>query len=388
MRFDVKRAVRWSSLLAGVALAATACGDLDDVTRVHDLRVLAVAAEPPGFLVPLDSPMSIPETEATLTALVVDPQMKATTLKLSAEACPDYIDTITAASGKNSKLCPTADVTNKLPPPLDTALATKALADGASVAPAAPSTIEYAPSVKYGLTKEQVALFFSPTPSGSPAIDQSIAYNRDFSMDAIVSFDFVLGDEKASAIKRIVYWPELAAADVSADAIHPKMAGDPPDLDCPAGHVQVANKNPVLDALDFYRHRVEGEPQDPYAAAEPTLSLAANDELYVQPVWDPASIEKYFLRHKNAELGKIVTECHHELLTFQFYATAGSFGPQDRQTELPPLFDRDSVVRTESRWNPPKAADLPADGKVTVWVTARDERAGVGWKSRTFKITP
>jgi hypothetical protein len=362
-------------------LAVGGCGNLDNVTTVKDLRVLAVKSEPAGFLVPPDDVKSLAATEATLTALVVDPKGNAATLDFSAVACPDFIDTITSASGKGSKLCPGPEVTNALPMPLDTLLATTTPVPQGMVAPLAGSTIEYNALAKYDITVDKLQQFFATT---NPVFAQRVQYNRDFGMDALVGFTFALGAEKATALKRVVYWPELPAS--ATATIRPKKPDDPPRLDCP--DAQVANQNPKLTSVDLYQHRVDGAPTDPITDANPSVSLAAGDELYVQPVWDPASIEKYFLRIKDGQTGQIETECHHELLTFQFYATAGTFSPPDRQSELSLIFDPTSVLRSESQYHPPGAADRPADGKVTLWVVVRDERAGESWSSRTINVVP
>ena len=36
----------------------------------------------------------------------------------------------------------------------------------------------------------------------------------------------------------------------------------------------------------------------------------------------------------------------------------------------------------------PKADQIPADGKVTIWIVAHDERAGTDWVSRTIRVVP
>jgi hypothetical protein len=360
---------------AALALCAGACGNLDNATTVKDLRVLAVRAEPPGFLVPLDDPGSIAATTSTLTALVVDPMGQAQTLSFAGEGCPDYIDTITAASGKGSKLCPRPEVTDKLPPPLNTALATAPLTPGTEP-PLVDRSIEYNPSVTFGLTPTQVGLFFSPTPTGIPAIDRSVQYNRDFSLDAIVNLDFTLGTEQATAIKRVVYWPQLPPDLLSAD---PACAGP-----------QVPNANPVLTGLELYRHRnkTTGDDEDLWPDPEPTLSLAAKDELYVKPIFDASAAEHYLLRVSNAQTRQIETQCRHELLTFQFYVSSGgTFSPPDRQSELSPLLTSpDGKVHVDSQFIPPKPAELIKEGKGTIWVVVRDERAGASWASRTFNL--
>jgi hypothetical protein len=375
------RAAIWAVRLIGLGAAVLslgACGDLDNFTTAKDLRVLAVKAEPAGFLVPLDHPETIPATQATVTALVVDPKGQGATLTFSGAACPDYIDTITAASGKGSTLCPGPEVTGMLPPPLDTALATTDLPQ-ASVMPTETGGIQYEPTVMFGLTPERLALFFSPEPNLPPAVAQTVQYNRDFGMDAIVNVNFTLGDETASMLKRVVYWPLLP------DDLLP-VGDEAQKPDCPA--TQVANQNPVITGIDFFARRVEGEPMEPYAGT-PTLSLAAKDKLFVQPVYDPASVEHYLLRVQDFEANTVVTRCRHELITFQFFATAGTFGPEQRATELPiVLTPEDGKVHIDSEWGPPKVENLPADGKVTVWVVARDERAGAAWTSRTFNVTP
>jgi hypothetical protein len=360
------------------ALGIGACGNLDDITTVHDLRVLAAKSEPAGFLVPLDKPDSLTNTTATITALVVDPQRPNDILTLTAQACPDDLDTITAASGQSTKLCASRDVTDKLPAPLDTALATTDLPPGTAT-PSASSPIEYDPMVVYGFSPAQLGLFFSPTPTNNPVLDQSIQYNRDFGLDAIVNPTFTLGTETASAIKRVVYWP-LLPPDLAQ--VGPALDGH----DCPP--TQTPNENPELMDIGLFRQRTDGVPTDPYPAGQtPTLSVAT-DKLYVQPTYDPSAAEYYRLRRKDARTGAVNTECDHETLTFQFFTTAGTFSPAERTSELPLFFDKGSRVPLDSQFEPPKGDTLPADGVVTIWVVTRDERAGASWMSRTIMLTP
>ena len=365
--------------LAFAALALAACGNLDNVTDVHDLRVLAVKSEPAGFLVPLDAPSSLTMTQATLTALVADPKSPSQILSVTGEACPDYIDTITAASGQNSKLCPSAAVTNQLPAPLNTLLATTELPNGTASA-SMTDTIEYDPQVTFDIGADKLGLFFAPSPPAgvSAQIAQAIQYNRDFGFDAIVDLTFTLGTESAEALKRVVYWPLLPAALV------PDPTSSP---DCPA--TQTPNANPVLTSIDLFRDRQNGMPADQWTTGTPTVSLSAGDQLFVRPSYDPASVEKYLLRVKNADTGLVETQCHHELLTFQFFATSGTFSPPERTSELPVVRTANNgYIPLDSQWNPPNAADIPAGGVVTIWIVARDERAGAGWTSTTFVVQP
>jgi hypothetical protein len=353
-----------------------ACGNLDNVTDVHDLRVLAARSDPAGFLVPLDDPSSITATTATITALVVDPLEPSNILTISGEACPDYIDTVTTASGQSSKLCPTPDVTNMLPPPLNQALATTDLPPSTAT-PVAPSTIEYDPTIMYGLTPEQLGLFFSPTSTGNAAIDHAVQYNRDFGIDALVNLNFMLGTETASVLKRVVYWPLLP----------PDLV--PPNTNCSGP--QIPNMNPILQEPGFFRQRVDGIPMDEISSlgAVATLSIST-DQLYVQPNFNEFSAENYLLRVRNAQTGLVETQCRQELLTFQFFVTSGTFTPTERTSQLSPFLapPANGHIPIDVQWKPPSAANLPADGKVTVWIVARDERAGAAWTSRVFMVTP
>jgi hypothetical protein len=379
MRAAKTHALRSLAALATAALALGACGNLDNVTTVHDLRVLAVRSDPAGFLVPLDDPSSLTDTTATLTALVVDPQRPSDILTFSGEACPDYIDTVTAASGQTSKLCPSRAVTDMLPAPLDTALATTELPAGVALhvdTMTNNNPIEYDPQVVFGLTPAQLGLFFSPTPTGNPTIDQAVQYNRDFGFDALVNLTFVLGSESASALKRVVYWPLLP----------PELV--PPNTPCSG--VQAQNTNPDLQEIDFFRQRVDGVPMDEIPPTDtPTLSVST-DKLFVQPLFNEFTAENYLLRVKNAETGMVETQCRQELLTFQFFATAGTFSPAERTSKLSPVFTTPSNghIPIDAQWNMPKADQIPADGLVTIWIVTRDERAGASFRSRKLMLTP
>ena len=361
------------------ALSLAGCGELDDVTTVKDLRVLAVQAQPAGFLVPLDGPGAVAprDLQATLTALVVDPQGQGQTLTFTGQACPDYLSTLQPLADQESRVCPDAAETAALPPPLGSALAATPLATADQPGQAPPiDAIEYHPQVAFGLTPAQVGLFFSPALTGDAEVDAAIAYDRDFGMDAIVDLTFRLGSEQARVLKRLVYWPLLPPALVPQSFAQP----------------QVPNQNPRLLDLQLFRHRdaVTGEVMDPYPDAAPTLSLSADDKLFVVPVPAPDAAERYLLRVRNTQTNVVETvDVARELLTYQFYATAGTFSPDTRQSELSPVFtSADGRVHLDSEYHPPKATGVPADGRVTIWVVVRDERAGTSWDSRMFWIAP
>jgi len=78
-----------------------------------------------------------------------------------------------------------------------------------------------------------------------------------------------------------------------------------------------------------------------------------------------------------------------ELLRYDFFASAGTFSPAERQSQLSPLVTSpDGQVHLDSQYNPPAAKDLPADGNVTLWIVVHDERAGAGWITKTIRVVP
>jgi hypothetical protein len=151
-------------LLCAASAGAAACGNLDDVTTVKDLRVLAVRADPAGFLVNLADPASAApaDLQATLTALVVDPKGNGQEVTFAAVGCADYLDAITSATGQGAKLCPPAGATAGIPEPYGTDLATVSITSSGTMAPVTAMGIEYQPVFPpFGLTPAQVGDFFS-----------------------------------------------------------------------------------------------------------------------------------------------------------------------------------------------------------------------------------
>ena len=165
--------------------------------------------------------------KATLTALVVDPQGQGYELHVSAVGCPDYIDTITSATLQGSKLCPPESVTSMIPPPIGPLLATTTIVPASAPVSFFPvgerRPVRADPRVRAAARPGRRVLFATPT--GVPALDESIQFNRDFGLAAIVNLDFELNGQRAVAIKRVVYWPLIVE----------------PGMPAP-----VANKNPTL----------------------------------------------------------------------------------------------------------------------------------------------
>jgi hypothetical protein len=379
-------------LATALLSVGAACVNLPDKTTVKDLRVLSVTADKPGFLVNLDNPGAAADADlqAVLTALVVDPNGAPQEVTFSAAGCPDYLDTITAASTKGTNLCPSPGATSNIPPPFGSALMTAEIVpqgSPASVGPANPAPggtadaavdIEYHPALPaFGFSSAQLGLFFSAQPFGVPQIDQAIQDNRDFGIDALVNIYFTLGAEQATVLKRIVYWPDLSAA----------MPGEVP------------NANPTIDHLAFYKRRDGNyglhdlpslDPADLLPAGmTPSVSIAAKDKLYVLPVPAADAAQMYPLRVREFQTMQIVTQFQQEVLVFDFFTTAGTFAPGEQESRPPVILGPGAPVHLDSELVLPKtASDIPASGQTDIWVVVHDERAGESWTHAVVNITP
>ncbi|MFL5307544.1 MAG: hypothetical protein ACJ8F1_20160 [Polyangia bacterium] len=363
------------AVLAVATVAAIGCGNLDDVTTVKDLRVLAIQAQPPGFLVDVSDPGSGADADwqATVTALIVDPTgLNQTVQVTSALGCPDYLDAITAATGTATRVCSSNPV-DVPDPTLQATLASTPLVppSGQSVDPTPDGGFTFLPTFQYGLSTNQLALLFAAPNTGNAQIDAVLANNRTFGLDAITSFAFSRGDQTVQAIKRIVYWPKLDPA------VYPG---------------QTPNQNPAISDVAFFasRNSATGQPEDPLAAGTvPELSLARADKLYVLPAAATAETYTFYEKDRQSGAGTIVATSAEELLRYDFFATAGTFSPAERQSKPSALFTSpDGQVHLDSQYNPPDQNKLPSDGNVTIWIVVHDERAGVGWISRTVRVVP
>jgi hypothetical protein len=388
----LKRVV-FLAAICGLALGGGGCGSLPDVTNVVDLRVLAVKCEPAGFLVNLNDPggfMADPNGAdpatftAKITALVADPLVPGGMLTVSsAVGCPDYIDTITSATGQGTKLCPPASAVSGLPDQIAKELATTTIVPPdmpVVVMPTPTSDIQFEPAVSFGLRPDQVAAFFSPTPTGIPQLDKSIVYNRDFSLPAIVNLSFDINGEHAVAIKNVVYWPDLSGT--------PDVPG-----------MERVNTNPTLAGVLLYKRRNKdtGDPEDLWPDANPTISISAGDKLFVQPDYLPhdtypgAADTNYPLRVNNTATDPDTVETKivpTELIRFQFYTTVGSFTPDEQESELRPFLAPGSRLHTDAEYVLPKASDVITFGKVWIWVVTHDERAGSDWFQTWITLAP
>lgn len=371
-----------------LALGAGACGDLPAESNVADLRVLGIKSEPAGFLIDVNNLGSLTDADLTaqLTALVVDPAGQAMELQLtSAVGCPDYIDTITSASmqmsASGAKICPSPSATSAIPPPIGPLLTTTIIVPPdmpQSFQPDDAQMIQWEPTLSYGLRADQVQAFFAaPDPNLPATLNTSLVYNRAFGTPGIVNVTFGVNGETVTAIKNVVYWPQL------------NYLGEQPNKNPTLGD----STDPTAPKIRLYSHRddVTGIPDQPYAEDVPTISIARGDKLYVEPNYHDA-VESYRILVHNADdppdvfVERVVDR---ELIRFYFYTSRGKFDEEMQFSELSPILTG-GTLHTDSEWLPPAKLDtIPTNGEiVTVWLVTHDERAGTDWSSRTFLLVP
>jgi hypothetical protein len=247
-----------------------------------------------------------------------------------------------------------------------------------AVQPDDAQMIQWEPVVSYGLRSDQVAAFFSPTPTGVPALDYSITLNRAFGLPGIVNLTFGVNGETVTAIKNVVYWPAL------------NYPGEQPNKNPTLGDVN----DPTAPKIRFYSHRDEttGNPDQPLPDdVQPTFSIARGDKLYVEPNY-PDAAESYQILVQKTDVKDFETEMRvvdRELIRFYFYTSRGKFDPELQFSELSPILTG-GTLHTDSEWLPPaKHEDLPTGGEiVTIWLVTHDERAGTDWASRTILLLP
>ena len=163
-----------------------------------------------------------------------------------------------------------------------------------------------------------------------------------------IQLNIQAGDERLIAIKRILYWGQRIS-----DA-------------------QAPNQLPVVDAIEFFPAR------DPDTAAPvgeiETLhrgapkAVGATDSPWIRPT--PAAAESYETTVLDPDNHKAVPlTVERETIRYAYYATAGTFEPGRRSSELPNGFVGVPVI--ESQYKPPAditTIPLGAEGKRLVTI--------------------
>jgi hypothetical protein len=338
----MRSSVAMLAVVVAVVVPA-ACAELDNRTAVEDLRVLAVAADPPElFITDFDQPGTIPDV--SVSALVVDQRGAGRQVEATLMACALPLDTVTAATGGAAVLCAS------LPPDLRREFPIERTANG----------IEH--NLRATVTLDQAATALFPRASEA---------DRVYGMPVYTEWHVSAGAgetvETVTAIKRLRF-------------TEPRE-----------GWGQQPNRNPTLETVRFWgardREGVLGDER-----VEPVPTIAPGTRLFVQPIPAEGAIETDYVTPVATSSGDptpVAKTIARERLRFAFFTTWGTFVPAVTSSELGPLRERDQGAHFEAEYRAPgPAAPRPADGVVWIWIAVRDERGGTSWTARALSLPP
>lgn len=315
------------SLVAALALCA--CGSLDAPDRVHDLRLLAMRADPPeqvfALPLPLDAGALVgpdggldPGTAAalaglqlqpvTVTALVADPRGAGRSIHYDFAYCSALVN----------NRCDLAD------PHAFVVGAGDAVADGGYL---------------------ELSVTFAPKLAVLAAAVQADPYHGFGFLPLPVQLSLTSGGEEVVGFKRVLFTVVFQ--------------GEP---------VPAPNQNPYIPALLLDGHL--------WSASGP-VAIADREGHTVSPVPVPDAEERY--QRPQFQGGALTFR---ESWRYNFFATAGGFSPfgSGGQSNL-----TGAAAPTDSTWSPRKEDGA---GRVTFFVVVRDGRGGEGWAVRSADFAP
>ena len=355
------------ALQLALVLPDAGCADFPSPSTVTDLRVLAVRAEPSEIILQTTDPMAPPAIPAiTLTPLVVDPRGGGRPVTVTVTACAND----PGAQG------PPSDSGDPTGFPSGGARTTvgSALCDGAptEIPIASGVVLNEAGTVAIGaqLSPEWVADAFTrdvfPGPGGK------IHGGFDLGMPVVFQLRVRAGDEIVDTIKRVIFW---------SHALNDQ---------------QRPNQLPVIPGVAAFDRRDPdtAEPVDAVTALEiGTPRDVPGDGVWILPASATTGATALAEPYVTAVLDRVTGDVRpdvvaRETLSYQFFATAGTFSPFQTSSEPPPGVTA-TRVHTESKYQPPPPKERPTDGAdVTIWIVVRDDRGGVWWEERTLRVAP
>lgn len=344
--------------LALLPLALIGCGDpVERPSEVKDLRVLAVAAEPPEVLYDRAAGFGVPQV--TFSALVADPRGETTTYTWrfcpveSEQACLNF---------------PAVREAAPLPmrPMLDALFAQH------QQGLAAPG-------------EEMAGLALAPFATAWPS--DLFAYHLQGSAlglgngawpSAVLSVG--AADGAVLAQKRVTlnardlsqYNAELSAA-FGFSVCEPTA----PQPGCLPLQPRTPNQNPALTAVRVARGKQAGLPFEPLPA---TLTVKAGDSLRIEPALSPSAFESYQRVEAALQDNRLQVEDAREQPVVSWFATAGTFDEDQTAIESTKTFD--------NVYTAPEAPPTATGGWVALWLVVRDLRGGTGWMQLRVLVTP
>jgi hypothetical protein len=340
-----------SSLLLG-------CGDFDDPSTVKDLRILAVAIDPSEVILNVATEADVASAvipPMMLTPLIVDPRGRPITLTIS--ACANDPN---APSPPNNGTDPTGYPAGGVRTTVGSALCDGdptriVLAENVDPTTVVPSTL----TTDWLTAAFRRDVFFGP--------DGTLHGGFDLGMPVVFQLTAQAGDDTAVAIKRALFWRQPVRAD------------------------QTPNRSPQVPGVRGYDRRDETTAEPLPDAITPieagTPVDAPESGLWIDPVdaaapTVTAEAESYVTATLDRLTGQVTPVDVKETLTYTFYASSGTFDPQQTSSEPPPGVTPQGRLHIESKYQP--AAGGPSD--VTIWIVVRDERGGASWATRTLHV--
>ena len=338
-----------------LALAGACADDLPSPSLVEDLRVLAIAAEPPELLLdrsraPEEGPLAV-----TFRALVLDP--RGGPMAYDWQFCPVESSQTCGAFAERRKQAPA-----ELQPLLDAARAQAMSGQAAGGAGMMPGTADAGVG--------SFAVPVDPALFGYHLVSSGLGLGNGAWASAVLRLQS--GGESLTAQKRVVLnardlsqWnPELAA--FGWQVCPPAPAVSLPG--CLALRPRAANQNPVIERFEVARGTLATAEFAPLAGP---LTVTPGEQLRVRPVLAVGAEESFQTIESTLQASDLVVVEHSEEVIASWFATAGELGDDQTARQLTKTLDNTFTAPLQP----------PPGGRFVVYVVARDQRGGVSWSS-------
>lgn len=348
-------------LMAALCVGSmVACGEAgDSPTLVKDLRILAIAADPPEVL--FDKDLGYDSPQVVFSALVAEPQGSPHTFTW--RFCPVESDEACMNFPAIRQSAPEA-----MRPMLDSLFA----AQSQGQTKAAPTQ---------GVGGLELAPFASAWPSDLFAYHMQ-ASGLGLGNGAWPGVVLAVSGAHAEVIahKRITLNARDLAqygSELQARFGFRVCTADDATAPCLPLRARTANKNPAIDGVGIARGKLAGLPFEPLTDV---LVMKPGETVRINPVLSPEAYETYQSVQSALQDSRLVVEEQKERPTVSWFTTAGEFGSTITAAETTKTLD-----------NTYTAAELgPGAGpmEASVWMVVRDLRGGVGWRHLRVLVTP
>lgn len=343
------------------ALTFTACADPSDKpTEVKDLRVLAIAADPPEVLFDRTTGWSAPQV--TWSALVADPRGgEPATFHWrfcpvdSGEACTDYIA-----------------LREQAPAPMRPMLEALFGLSAAGQALVMPSD---------GVGQQAIEGFAAAWPADLFSYhfaDSGLGIGNGAWPSAVLTVDG--HGNKLVVQKRVT----LNAADLSqwnpelrATFGFAACEANTPTPGCLPLRPKVPNQNPQITAVSVARGATAGIT---FVPVQGVLQVHANEVVRIAPTLSPAAFEPYQAVESTLQDDKLVIRELIEQPVVSWFATDGELTSERTAAALTKSFD--------NTFTAPAIPPAATAGLVSLWMVVRDLRGGTGWQHLGIQVIP